>query len=403
MPIDFAVRRAAREQIAAMAMDMARWENSPRVSDAERRSISERIMGYEPALDLVGTLYCGVDGTGDYPVLGYADSFVYATKAQCVQYEAGGQQGLRQVAPPMPPVFNTAWIPEAPESLRHERFDMALEAMVGMALETIIEESDYAEIKFAVLGKRYSTAQTLANLIRPHAHDSGNIGIQFRSVGELSALARVIKEGRYSDIALMDGTLSLPMVSRDRLSLFYEHLKRWCCVKARDQGMVPVWLSKSHGLPGIESIEGIAAEVLGKTNPSHWFIRLPLDSTDWCLDIAGQRNLPPAGAVTYLWRTHVAMPVFRVDLDRVYWGNVIQDESDSHTRENEIKFFKQLDYASRDMRCHGYPYPIKAAHDDAHWTSQDRVILRKQIIDAAVAAGMKRSAFTSAGQKTGHG
>ena len=51
------------------------------------------------------------------------------------------------------------------------------------------------------------------------------------------------------------------------------------------------------------------------------------------------------------------------------------------------------------MRCHGYPYPIKAAHDEAHWTKQDRVGLRKQIIDAAVAAGMKRSAFTDVSQR----
>ena len=402
MPIDFAVRQVARDQITAMAQDMASWEHASRISEAEQQSIRERIVQYEPTLDLAGTLYYGTDGTGDYPVLGYADSFVYATKAQCVQYQANGRQGLKQIAPAIPPVFNAAWIPEAPKSLRHERFDSTMAAMAAMRLATVIDESDYADIKYSVIGKRYSTTETIANLIRPHAHDSGNIGIQFRSVGELAALARVMNDHRGGDLALMDGTLSLPMVTRDQLSLFHEHLKRWCCVKSRHLGIALVWLSKSHGLPGIDTIENLAAEACGQPRPSHWFIRLPLDAQDWCLEVVDQRNLPPPGAVTYLWRTHPGMPVFRVDLDRAYWENEIQGAGEKDTRTKEVSLFQKLDYASHDMRCHGYPYPIKAAHDEAHWTKQDRLGLRKQIIDAAVAAGMKRSAFTNVSQQTGH-
>lgn len=402
MPVDFAFRRAARDQITSMARDMASWENTLRVSEAEQQAIRERIVSYTPRLDLANITYSGTDGTGDYPVLNYADSFIYATKAQCVAYRARARQGLKQIGPAMNPVFNVAWIPEAPEDLRHERFDAAMEHMTGRALRTIVEESDYGRIKAETIGKRYSSLDTIANLIRPHAHDSSNIGIQFRSVGELSALARALDEERAGHLALMDGTLSLPMVTRDQISLFQEHLKRWCCVRARELDTTLVWLSKSHGLPGIETIENLAAETLGKARPSHWFVRLPLTPQDWQLEVVDQRNLPPPGAVTYLWRTHPGMPVYRIDLDRTWWASSIQGTDETATQQAEVELFQRLDYACHDMRCHGYPYPIKAAHDEAHWTRQDRAGLRKQVIDAVVAAGMKRSAFIDVSQRTGH-
>ena len=402
MPIDFAVRQAARDQIFSMAQDMVRWEHTERISDAEKQDIRERIVSYTPTLELTGITYCGIDGTGEYPVLGYADSFIYATKSQCVQYRAQGRQGLKQVPPVIAPLFNVAWIPEAPESVRTQRFDRAISEMVGKPLETVISQSDYSEIKAQLIGKRYSVKETLNNLIRPHAHDAGNIGIQFRTIGELAALAHALEELDEVDVYFMDGTLSLPMITRDRLSLFHEHLKRWCCIRAREKNGSLVWLSKSHGLPGIDIIENLAGHVLEHNQSSHWFIRLPLDPQDWDLEVVDQRNLPPTGAVTYLWRTHAGMPVFRLDMDRNCWVTSIKGSDEIETRKKEIQLFQRLDYACHDMRCHGYPYPIKAAHDEAHWTKQDRLSLRKQVIDAAVAVGMKRSAFKSASQQTGH-
>ena len=71
-------------------------------------------------------------------------------------------------------------------------------------------------------------------------------------------------------------------------------------------------------------------------------------------------------------------------------------------RANEMRIFQDLDYASHDQRCYGYPYPIKAGHDRASLTEAERVALRKMIIAAAVSAGMKRSLFRSAAAATGH-
>ena len=80
----------------------------------------------------------------------------------------------------------------------------------------------------------------------------------------------------------------------------------------------------------------------------------------------------------------------------------VKGDSEEEARNNEKKIFEDLDYASHDQRCYGYPYPIKAGHDRASMTQPERVAMRKQIIDAAVRAGRKRSLFRDASQETGH-
>ena len=82
-------------------------------------------------------------------------------------------------------------------------------------------------------------------------------------------------------------------------------------------------------------------------------------------------------------------------------GN-IEGADDGETQANEQRLFQDLDYASHDQRCFGYPYPIKAAHDRASMTQAERTALRKQVVDAAVRAGMRRSLFRDASRATGH-
>jgi NurA-like 5'-3' nuclease len=64
--------------------------------------------------------------------------------------------------------------------------------------------------------------------------------------------------------------------------------------------------------------------------------------------------------------------------------------------------FSQLDYSSHDQRAYGYPYPIKACHDRVRLSMAERSALKKQIIEAAVARGMKRALFRDASATTGH-
>jgi hypothetical protein len=157
----------------------------------------------------------------------------------------------------------------------------------------------------------------------------------------------------------------------------------------------------------MEHLEAMAAHALGlseQAKAEHWYLRIPTQARDgWTLSLVENRHLPPVGAVTYLVRFHRNTPVMRLDMDLAYWEQGVAADTDDATRTNERRIFQALDYVSHDQRAYGYPYPIKAGHDRASLTQAERVALRKLIIDAAVAAGMKPQLFRNASQATGHG
>ncbi len=87
----------------------------------------------------------------------------------------------------------------------------------------------------------------------------------------------------------------------------------------------------------------------------------------------------------------------RLDMDRAWWEKHYQGD-----KKAELKVFQEIDYCGHDQRAYGYPFPIKACHDRTRLSMAERVVLRKQIIDAAVSKGMKRSLFKDASTATGH-
>jgi hypothetical protein len=89
----------------------------------------------------------------------------------------------------------------------------------------------------------------------------------------------------------------------------------------------------------------------------------------------------------------------RLDLDASFWEQQASGATDMTAARC---LFGVLDYSSHDQRCYGYPYPIKAAHDRGSITEQERIVLRQQLIEAAVHAGMRRSSFRNPAQLTGH-
>jgi hypothetical protein len=273
-----------------------------------------------------------------------------------------------------------------------------------MTIQDVVATSDYRDLKTELSGRRSSVDELARQLIRPNASDSSNIAIQLRTTGELAMALRVVhaapSEPNVQRLLIFDSTLTLPLVTRRDVSLFYEHLKRLCCVEARRNGVVLLGLSKSHGMHGIGFIEDAARVAAGKGEgdvPQHWYWRIPLQEIDgWELPSTEGRRIPPAGAVTYLVRFHDNVPILRVDLDYRYWAEHLRDEV--HVRH----LFEALDYCSHDQRCYGYPYPVKAGRDRASLTEAERMAFRKQLIDEAVRAGLKRSLFRDASQATGH-
>lgn len=405
MRFDFHLRSTVRDQLQTLAGEMRSWQIQTQIGEEEGKQICQKIGFFKHTTSRFQLRVAGVDGSGDFPLLCYADSFVYLSLAQGTVYEADRLSGLREIAPMPSPILEFDWIPASePEGL--SAIDTALTKLAGMPLIEVIEQSDYRLLKRQETTRNQSTAELLRGLIRPHASDTANIAIQLRSTAELGAALRLIKDYENFQYLLIDTTFALPLTSSRSNSLFYEHLKRLCCVEARQRKIGFFALSKSHGLPAIETLESLVREVQGLEDSKvaeHWYIRIPeLEQDGWSLSMTEGRRVPPPGAVSYLVRFHRTTPVMRLDMDREYWQTVVCGANDAETQEREQQIFEDLDYTCHDQRVYGYPYPIKAAHDRGSLTQADRVAFRKQLIAAAIAQGMSPVLFRDPSQATGH-
>lgn len=400
MRYDLNIRESVRQKVIKLAEDMSKWEAKPRITSDEEQLIRSAICACPHKTKAVDFCIAGVDGSGDYPSFSYADSFVYVASASGTIYRTDTQHGLKEEESLKEPTLEFLWIPEDPVEAR-KRWIPCLEALAGSTVRDVIADSDYRILKDGATRTKHSVDGMLNDLILPRASDSANVGIQLRSTAEFGTALRLIRHNPACRYVLMDTTYTVPLVKTPTQSLFYEHLKRLCCVEARTREIIFLTISKSHGFPSMENIEGLAADVLGMksgTIAEHWYMRLPVQGIDnWTFSLAEERRIPPVGAVTYLFRLHKNTPVMRLDMDLEVWKQRLKDNP-----KEEVHLFSELDYTGHDQRAYGYPYPIKACHDRARLTEMERIALRKQIIDAAVATGMKRTLFRDVSTATGH-
>ena len=397
-------RAGLNEQIRGLASQMVAWETEQTPDDGQQDQIRDSIVSFNHATAAHQLVIGGVDGSGDFPSLTYSDSFIYVATATGTLYQSSPISGLTELEGPSANLVEFVWLPEDTVQ-RMTALDRSFERIVGRNLRDVIERSDYRKYKSKLTRRQHDVDKLIAELIRPHASDAGNLGIQLRTLAELSMALKLINGPTKPDIVLYDSTLSLPMVTRHSISLFQEHVKRLCCVEADERDIGFFALSKSHGLRGTETFERLAAESQGlgtSATAEHWLLRIPSMGEPWVLAASEGRNLPPPGAVTYLFRLHRNVPIMRLDIDEVYWARKVRGADEEETKANERRIFESLDYASHDQRCYGYPYPIKAGHDRASLTEAERTAFRRMIIDAAVAAGMRRSIFKNASSATGH-
>jgi hypothetical protein len=395
MRFDLHFGSVLRDRIRELAQRMRSEEDQQYFSDREKKQISERLAFFSHTTTQENLYVAGAGSGGDFPSVSYGDSFIYAAVAESSVYKSDAISGLREVGSTAGAVFHFALIPEDEEA-RRISLDDAFASLSGASISDVIEASDYRQLKSAETRRNSSVDVLMKNLIRPHAADAGNIGIQLRSTAEFGAVLRLLRSKAEIKYVLIDGTLSLPLVTRTDVSLFHEHLKRLCCVEARKQGIGLFTLSKTHGLPAMGLLEELAREREERNGniAEHWYLRLPVNGADrWETTLTPSRRLPPPGAVTYIIRFHRTTPTMRLDMDREFWLEYVRGATEEKTRANEQSIFESLDYLTHDQRCYGYPYPLRAAHDSALLTKSERAALRKQIVEAAVDAGMKRSLF----------
>lgn len=404
MRFDLNLREVVKKQILDAAEEMKAWSTDPTLRDKEREAIAQRLHFFPHTTKFEDKRYGGVDGSGDFPALTYADCAVYFTVAQGVIYQSTQDTGLKELPVLADPVVHVTWIPED-DAKRSEVLLAAFASLAGRDVKDVIAKSDFLKLRAAYGRKAVTVDELFKGLILPHPTDAGNLGIQLRTSAEMGAALRLICSDQRPDYVLVDTTMSLPLVTQNG-SLFFEHLKRLCCVEATQRGVGFFALSKSHGLPSIEQVEALVREMaiaMGNAHAEHWFIRLPIPNIDpWPFPLPDGKRVPPYGAVSYLVRFHRNTPIMRLDVDFNYWQQYLRGANDAATSANEAKVLGDLDYASHDQRAFGYPYPIKACHDRTSMKMAERVALRKQIVDAAVAAGMKRTLFKDVSIATGH-
>lgn len=394
MRFDIHLRQTMRQRLAAVSAQMAAWNAQAGESADLHVKLIDAIESFSHTTHADDLFVGGVDGSGDFPVIAYGDSFVYATVATATLYKSDAVHGLREMETGIPPLIEFTWL-SGSELQRTTALLESFERLTGHSIEDVILGSDYLEMR---RGGRTDVASVRAGLIVPPAHDAGNLGVQLRTTAELAAALRLIQSAPPGSFVFTDGTMTLPFVQRSRQSLFFEHLRRFCCVRARDRGVVFAALSKSHGLPSGVRLDKAAREKLGRPDPEHWFLRMPDSERDgWSPLPADGPRVPPVGAITYLFKLHRTSPIMRLDLDARFW------EGSEMSSRTVRPLFEALDYSGHDQRCFGYPYPIKAAHDRASLTQHERFTLKKQVVDAAVEAGLRRSHFRDASQATGHG
>jgi hypothetical protein len=397
MPGHIPISRIFQDKVQTLAAEMSSWESKPRLDEETEEHIRKSIRSFKHTNRVDEFRIAGVDGSGDYPSFSYADSFVYVATASGTVFRTDALHGLVEEQVLIEPNLDLVWLPEDQEKAEGQ-WIRAFSSLAGMDAGEVVWESDYSTLKRAHAG----SGASLDHLVLPLASDTSNCGIQLRSCAEWGTALRLIQSEPACRYVLMDTTLSLPFIKTKDNSLFHEQLKRLCCVRARERGVRLFTVSKSHGLPSIELIEKFAREKLGlpaSKVAEHWFIRLPVPSVDeWSVEgLIEGRQIPPVGAVSYLFRFHKNTPVMRLDVDRTWWEENLHDHPDE-----EIRVFQELDYCGHDQRAYGYPFPIKACHDRTRLSNAERLVMKKQIIDAAVAKGMKRSLFKDASAATGH-
>src|SRR5687768_3483219 len=89
---------------------MAAWDRSDTISPEQHLRLVEAIQPFEHVTSAPGLVIGGIDGSGDFPAVGYADSFVYLTVASAVLYEADAVNGLREVELSVAPLVEFTWL-----------------------------------------------------------------------------------------------------------------------------------------------------------------------------------------------------------------------------------------------------------------------------------------------------
>ncbi|MBD0346533.1 MAG: hypothetical protein ICV63_17250, partial [Coleofasciculus sp. Co-bin14] len=86
MRFDLNLRSVVRQQLRDVAIEMQAWQGQNQIDEAEVDRIRQSICCFAHTTSRLDLKVAGVDGSGDFPMLSYADSFIYLSVAQATVY-----------------------------------------------------------------------------------------------------------------------------------------------------------------------------------------------------------------------------------------------------------------------------------------------------------------------------
>lgn len=384
-----------RDQIKVLAESLKSLEDQPKLTGNDETFLNENLKFFSHTTFASNLNVAAVSSNGDYPVLRCGNNFIFHTLADCAVYTSDAVVKLKEIPKE---VVTTNVVTTLTKTERPSReIDQNFEQIADVSILETIANSDYRELKSSESKRNNNTELLFDELIRPPAADTGNISVQLKSVGLFGMVLRLIENHQPLDYVLLETTFSLPSVTLPTGSLFYEHLKRLCCLEARKRGIKLLALTKNHGIFQINEIERAAAHKQSTSENSiaeHWYLRLPILGFDECsLSFVENRRFPPVGAVSYLIRFHRTFPTMRLDMDREFWMKNVLGKTEKETAENERKIFEDLDYLCHEQSSYGFPYPLKSSRDKTTLNNSARGRLRKLILDELIKSGVPKSSI----------
>lgn len=353
--------------------------------EAELEKLCGRIKPYGHCTSLEKEFaLCGVDGSGEFPILQQDDVFVHFISASgtCYQTESNRQHRLATTSS-SPMVFKTFAVLRDERTFLVQSYEEYLEQATGLSLSELVSGSDYCEA-FSRYGKQIGKAEvTWGSLALAKASQIATHAYQLRSIAELGMAVRLLE--KKSKYILLDTTLVYFLLGET--PYLPEIIKRFLICQANKQGSGIVALSKSHNIPNGDLIGRWAREKY--QHKDHWYLRLPSEALgEKPIRFLREKEIPPKLSVSYLLKFHNTSFPLRVDVDAVWWKkNIYKDV------EAERGFFRDLDFTCHDVRSYGYPYPLHAAHRSASLTKQEKKTIRDILLQNAQSEGVLRGAF----------
>src|SRR5271157_4910385 len=110
MRFDIHLRQTVRQRLGQISSQMALWDGRSSQSADLHPLLVNAIQPFSHTTRTCDLLVGGVDGSGEFPILAYGDSFVYTTVAAATLYRADPVHGLREVDTGVDPLVEFTWL-----------------------------------------------------------------------------------------------------------------------------------------------------------------------------------------------------------------------------------------------------------------------------------------------------